>query len=163
MNVAANPHYHLGWQLEANLERFALTGNGVPSNFNSRGIDADEYAMQLVDNQDVFGVIVIHANAASAATQAYEQGRSDYSPLGAMSFYYEEARNFYTTNQYLSFGVTQLLISARNQAARQLTAATAGTTNFTALSTYIDPPEGHQGFSSPYGAIQLFSVQFASI
>lgn len=154
MNVAKYPSYHLGWQIEGDLERFALTGNGVPSNVSSQGIDADEYAIQLVSNQDVFGVIVIHANATSAATQAYEQGRSEYSPLGAVSFYYEEARNFYTTNQYLSYLVTQLLTAAGNQAAlefasRQLTMATSsGTTNFTALSTSIAPSEGQIGFSS---------------
>jgi hypothetical protein len=71
-----------------------------------------------------------------------------------MSFYYEEARNFYTTNQYLSFYTTQLLTAAGNQAAaqfaaRQLTTATTGTVNFTALSTSISPPAMQaQGFSA---------------
>lgn len=153
MNIAAKPSYHLGWQFEENLERFSLSGNGVPEDVSSRGIDADEYARQLVNNQDVFGVVVIHANATSAATQAYQQGSVDYSPMGAVSFYYEEARNFYTTNQYLSFFTTQLLNSAGNEAAmqfaaRQLTAATTGTVNYTALSTAISPPSGSQGFSS---------------
>jgi hypothetical protein len=50
-NVAAKPNYHLGWQFEDNLQRFALTGFGVPESVSSRGIDADEYAIQLVDEQ----------------------------------------------------------------------------------------------------------------
>lgn len=113
----------------------------------------------------VFGAVVIHANATSAATQAYENGSSDYSPLGAMSFYYEEARNFYTTNQYLAFYTSQLLNIAANEAgmqfaARQLTAATTGTPNFTAISTSLDPPTGRPGFSSslltqPFGYSQF--------
>ena len=153
MNMEAMPGFHLGWQIEENLERFSLSGSGIPNDVSTRGIDADEYAMQLVNSQTVFGAVVIHANATSAATQAYQQGLTDYSPLGAMSFYYEEARNFYTTNQYLAFFTTKLLESAGNQAAmqfaaRQLTAATTGTVNFTALSTSISPPAGRQGFSS---------------
>jgi hypothetical protein len=52
MNIAAKPNFHLGWQFEDNLERFALTGNGVPTDVSPRGIDADEYAMQLVNNQE---------------------------------------------------------------------------------------------------------------
>jgi hypothetical protein len=52
MDIAAKPGYHLGWQFEEDLERFALTGNGVPSTVSSRGIDADEYARQIVNDQE---------------------------------------------------------------------------------------------------------------
>lgn len=50
-NIAAKPHFHLGWQIEGGLERFALTGNGVPEGVSARGIDADEYAIQLVNEE----------------------------------------------------------------------------------------------------------------
>lgn len=71
-NARAMPHYHLGWQYEGSLERFSL-GNqpGAPANVSSRGIDASQYARDLVLNQDVFGVVLIHANATSAALQAF--------------------------------------------------------------------------------------------
>lgn len=156
-SIAAKPHFHLGWQIEEDLGRFALSGNGVPSGVSQRGIDADEYARNLVLDQTVFGAVVIHANATSAAKQAYENGSPDYSPLGAASFYYEEARNFYTTNQYLAFYTTKLLEAAGADAGmlfaqRQLNAAAAstagGAVNFTALSTAIAPPPGRMGFSS---------------
>jgi hypothetical protein len=107
-----------------------------------------------MNHGSVFGAIVIHANATSAATQAYEQGLTNYSSLGAMSFYYEEARNFYTENQYVAFHTTQLMADAGSQAgaqfaARQLTAATASTPpNYTALTTSISPPTGVEGYSS---------------
>jgi len=52
MNIAAKPGFHLGWQIEENLERFSLSGNGIPAGVSTRGIDADEYAIQLVNNQE---------------------------------------------------------------------------------------------------------------
>lgn len=71
-NAAAMPHYHLGWQYEKGLERFSLTAQaGAPPNISTRGIDADDYARHLVLNQDVFGVLLIHPNATSAAEQAF--------------------------------------------------------------------------------------------
>ncbi|UZJ52485.1 hypothetical protein CBS101457_001805 [Exobasidium rhododendri] len=165
-NIAAQPGFHLGWQFEDDLGRFALTGYGVPTDVSPRGIDADEYASQLVLDQTVFGAVVIHANATSAATQAYQQGSANYSSSGAMSFYYEEARNFYSTNQYVAFYTTQVLSAAGNMAgvqfaARQLTAATTGTTpNFTALSTAISPPTGVMGYSSSLLTQPFYYSQF---
>lgn len=51
-NIQANPNYHLGWQIEENLERFSLAATGSPANASTRGIDADQYARDLVNSQE---------------------------------------------------------------------------------------------------------------
>lgn len=149
------PHYHLGYQFEQDLSRFALTGPGLPSNVTSSGIEANQYCRDLVNDQTVFGCLLVHANATSAAQQAFDNGASMYSPLGSMALYYEEARNFYSTNQYLIYHGTDTMNAAANSAAQQFAArqlqqlsAGGGAPNFTALSTSISPPMGQKGFSS---------------
>lgn len=92
-DLREKPNFHLGWQFEPDLERFSLNGE----NGNDRGIDADEYARHIVLNQDVFAAVVIHPNATTAFNQAFRSGSADYQPNGAVSLYYEEARNFYST------------------------------------------------------------------
>lgn len=132
-NARAMPHYHLGWQYEDRLDRFSLAASaGAPTNVSTRGIDADMYARDLVNNQDVFGAIVIHSNATSAAQQAFSNPASlQYEPQGAISFYYEEARNFYSENQYVVFWTEKILTAATTVAnsefaRRRFTAASSG-------------------------------------
>lgn len=132
MNELAMPDYHLGWQFEQDLERFSLAAPGTYGNLSDRGIDVDTYARDLVLDQTVFGVIIIHSNATSAATMAYQGTLTGYEPQGAAAFYYEEARNFYSEDQHVSFLSTQMLSSALNTAAttfasRQLLAASTAT------------------------------------
>lgn len=57
-----------------------------------------------------------------------------YEPQGAVSFYYEEARNFYSENQYISLLTTQVLEAAITQSnaefARRRFAAALGSESF---------------------------------
>lgn len=78
------PDYHLGWQIanEEELSTLKITEGG-------QGMNASEYAMNLVLQQDVFAVILINPNATVLATEAAQQGNAEYDPRGAISFYFE--------------------------------------------------------------------------
>lgn len=55
-----------------------------------QGINASQYAMNLVLDQTVFAVIVINPNATRLATAAALTGNMAYDNRGAISFFYEE-------------------------------------------------------------------------
>jgi len=105
-SISSAPHFHLGYQIAGNdeLSRLKLTEDG-------QGMNASEYARDLVLSQDVWAVILIHPNATVLATEAADFGQGDYDSRGALAFYYEEARIFYGTNQYI---VTLADISIRS-------------------------------------------------
>lgn len=111
------PDFHLGWQIpgQDELSLLKVTQDG-------QGQNASDYARELVLNQDVWGVILINPNATVLATQAAQNGNAAYDPRGAITFYYEEARNFYATDQYVSLMSTRLIKSAIAQASQQFTA-----------------------------------------
>lgn len=77
------PHYHLGWQIAPSSELQTLRVEQ-----GGQGLNASEYAVHLVTEQDVWAVVLINPNATVLATQAAQQGVSTYDPRGAISFYY---------------------------------------------------------------------------
>ncbi|KAK9896046.1 hypothetical protein P389DRAFT_73741 [Cystobasidium minutum MCA 4210] len=114
MNAAMKPEYHLGWQIAPSSELQTLRVEQ-----GGQGLNASDYARNLVTNQDVWAVILINPNATVLATQAAQQGSSSYDPRGAISFFYTEARNIYASQQYVVPLSTQLLSSAIAQASSQ--------------------------------------------
>lgn len=83
-DAAQNPGYHLGWQIapSSELQTLRVTQGG-------QGLNASEYARDLVLNQDVWAVILINPNATVLATEAAQQGITAYDNRGAISFFYE--------------------------------------------------------------------------
>jgi hypothetical protein len=79
-----NPGYHLGWQIAplSELETLRVAQGG-------QGLNASEYARDIVKNQDVWAVILINPNATVLATEAAQQGIAAYDPRGAIGFYFE--------------------------------------------------------------------------
>jgi hypothetical protein len=82
---------HLGWFAtdDTTLQSFQIAQEG-------RGRDAFEYAMQRVNNQDVWAVLIVNANATSGAWNAITSGsswerESIAIPLHACSFAYKLA------------------------------------------------------------------------
>lgn len=129
-DAAASPGYHLGWQYASadELQMFRVTQDG-------QGQNASEYARQIVLNQDVFGVILISSNATALATEAALTGNTAYDPRGAIALYYEEARNFYAANQYVTFHSTRIIEAAIAQASEQLASILLGSGGGTAALT----------------------------
>lgn len=129
-DAAASPGYHLGWQYASadDLQMFRVTQDG-------QGQNASEYARQIVLNQDVFGVILISSNATVLATEAALTGNTAYDPRGAIAIYYEEARNFYAANQYVTFHSTRVIEAAIAQASAQLASILLGSGGGTAALT----------------------------
>jgi len=129
-NRQSMPHYHLGWQIadSSELQNLRVQQGG-------QGINASDYASQLVLNQDVWAVILINPNATVLATEAATTGNAAYDPRGAISFFYEEARNFYATNQYISLLGLQTIESAIAQASRQFVSQFTGSAD--ALATAL--------------------------
>ncbi|ORY31254.1 hypothetical protein BCR39DRAFT_527136 [Naematelia encephala] len=113
-STALGSEPHLGWYEAdtATLQNFRLTETG-------QGLDAYEYGMKIVTDQDVWAVIIVNANATSGAWSAITSG-TEWDPSGAITFIYEEARNFYGTDQYVSRLTTDLLTSATGSAATTL-------------------------------------------
>lgn len=61
---------------------------------DGQGLNASEYARELVLNQDLWAVILINPNATVLATEAAQQGLSTYDNRGAISFFYEWKYHF---------------------------------------------------------------------
>lgn len=122
------PGYHLGYQFESveNLQTLRVQQGG-------QGTNASDYAMQLVLNQDVWAAILINPNATVLATEAANNGNGAYDSRGAISFFYEEGRNFYAANQYVVFLGSQVIQSGIAQASRQFVSQLTGSA--AALST----------------------------
>lgn len=129
-NVQAMPQYHLGWQFsdQSELQMLRVEQGG-------QGMNASDYAAQLVTNQDVYAVILVNPNATVLATEAATSGNAAYDPRGAISFFYSEARNFYAANQYIAFLGTQLIESAIAQASQEFVSQFTGSA--AALSTAL--------------------------
>lgn len=66
----STPLPNLGYYIadDAALQQFRLTTDG-------QGIDAFDYAMAKVDNQDVWGVVIVNANATSGVWAAITAGQ----------------------------------------------------------------------------------------
>lgn len=77
------PEYHLGWQIAPSSELQTLRVEQ-----GGQGLNASDYARDLVTNQDVWAVILINPNATVLATEAAQRGSSTYDPRGAISFFY---------------------------------------------------------------------------
>ena len=141
LDIIAMPDYHLGWQIAGpeELSTLKVVEGG-------QGINGTTYANGLVTDQTVFGAILINPNATVLATQAAQHGNTAYDPRGAISFIYEEARNFYSENQYVSFMSTKLIESAIAIASMRFVtpfanaaapATNGGTANVTSLTTAL--------------------------
>lgn len=109
-------------------------------------MNGSDYAYNIVYEQDVFAAIVINPNATVLATEAAQRGLTTYDPRGAITFYYQEARNFYTQNQYVSLLSVRLINSAIAQASTQFAqqilrnaapATNGGAANATALISAV--------------------------
>ena len=135
------PDFHLGWQIASadELSTLQVTQGG-------QGINATAYATNLVLDQTVFAAIIINPNATVLATEAAQQGNTAYDPRGAISFIYEEARDFYSENQYVSLLANELINSAIAMASMRFVtrfanaaapATNGGTANATSLSTAL--------------------------
>ncbi|WWC92394.1 uncharacterized protein L201_007351 [Kwoniella dendrophila CBS 6074] len=124
---AAAPH--LGWYFADNstLQQFRLSGNG-------QGLDPYAYAEQKVLNQDVWGVLIINSNATRGVWSGLTQGVI-WEPTGAMTFLYEEARNFYAENQYVSRLGSMVMTSGGNAAATTLASQILALGNASAVLT----------------------------
>ncbi|CAD6576073.1 MAG: hypothetical protein CYPHOPRED_005864 [Cyphobasidiales sp. Tagirdzhanova-0007] len=140
-NLKEMPDFHLGWQIASadELSTLQVTQGG-------QGINATAYATNLVLDQTVFAAIIINPNATVLATEAAQQGNTAYDPRGAISFIYEEARDFYSENQYVSLLANELINSAIAMASMRFVtrfanaaapATNGGTANATSLSTAL--------------------------
>ncbi|WWD20771.1 hypothetical protein CI109_105248 [Kwoniella shandongensis] len=120
---------HLGWYEadQATLQMMRVTPGG-------QGLDPFEYATQRVLNQDVWGVVIVNANATSGVWAGLTEGTM-WEPTGAMTFLYEEARNFYAAGQYVSRLTTQLMTSAGLSAATELSSQILALGNASAVLT----------------------------
>ncbi|WRT70772.1 uncharacterized protein IL334_007771 [Kwoniella shivajii] len=126
-NMAIEPH--LGWY-EADpstLSNFRIVQGG-------QGLDPYSYAEQKVLNQDVWGVLIVNSNATSGVWRGLTEGVM-WEPTGAMTFIYEEARNFYGSNQYVARLGTMLMTSAGNSAATTLVSQILALGNASAVLT----------------------------
>lgn len=149
-NIQTYPGYHLGWDIASSedLSMFKLTDNG-------QGINASTYARDLVTDQTVFGVIIINANATAAATEAVQQGQTSYDGRGAMSLYYEEARNFYSEDQYVQFLSIKLMHAAILQASSQFASRFLQNADAATLTT---ASSGSIAITQPFG-YSLFNLR----
>ncbi|KAK8850590.1 hypothetical protein IAR55_004509 [Kwoniella newhampshirensis] len=120
---------HLGWWEAdaATLQTLRIAPGG-------QGLDPYEYAMARVLNQDVWGVIIVNANATSGVWAGLTEGTM-WEPTGAMTFLYEEARNFYAAGQYVSRLSTELMTSAGSAAATTLASQILALGNASAVLT----------------------------
>ncbi|OCF45653.1 hypothetical protein I317_00556 [Kwoniella heveanensis CBS 569] len=120
---------HLGWYEadSATVRQFQLIPGG-------QGLDPLQYAQEKVLNQDVWAVLVVNANATSGVWAGLTEGTT-WEPMGAMTFVYEEARNFYASGQYVSRLSTQLMTTAGNSAATTLASQILALGNASAVLT----------------------------
>ncbi|KAL7423026.1 hypothetical protein Q5752_002325 [Cryptotrichosporon argae] len=118
---------HLGWYeaAAATVQTFRLADGG-------QGVVAIDYAQAKVLNQDVWGVLIVNANATSGVWDALTSG-AEWSPMGAMTFVYEEARNFYGTDQYVARLALQLMTSAGGAGASTLAGQVLALSNASAV------------------------------
>ncbi|WVR08674.1 hypothetical protein IAU60_005732 [Kwoniella sp. DSM 27419] len=120
---------HLGWYEadSATLQQFRVESGG-------QGLDPLEYAQQKVLNQDVWAVLIVNANATSGVWAGLTEGTM-WSPSGAMTFVYEEARNFYGEGQYVSRLSLQIMQMAGQSAATTLASQILALDNASAVLT----------------------------
>ncbi|GHJ90006.1 hypothetical protein NliqN6_6408 [Naganishia liquefaciens] len=114
-------YWSLGYQFpsEETLSQFSLPLKDADGQIRyTPGVNASEWAMERVNNQDVWAVVIVNGNATMDALNAVSNGGQQYDPSGAVTFIYTEARNFYAANQYIATQVVSLLNSATQQASR---------------------------------------------
>ncbi|KAK4689247.1 hypothetical protein P7C73_g851, partial [Tremellales sp. Uapishka_1] len=126
-NIASSPDIHLGWILApaSQVQSFRITQT-------SQGINATDYAIDAVRNQDYWAVVVIAANATSGVWSALTAG-TEWDASGAMALYYSEARNFYTADQHLTRLSISLFTEAIASAGSTLVSQILALSNATAV------------------------------
>ncbi|WWC98466.1 hypothetical protein V866_005357 [Kwoniella sp. B9012] len=120
---------HLGWYEsdQSTLQQFRLSSTG-------QGIDPYAYAEERVLNQDVWGVLIVNSNATSGVWRGLTEGVM-WEPTGAMTFLYEEARNFYAGNQYVARIGSMVMTTGGNSAATELASQILALGNASAVLT----------------------------
>ena len=150
---------HLGWyEADAStLQTFRLTPTG-------QGMDVYDYSVDKVNNQDVWAVMIINANATSGVWASVTSGaawdrecifshrrkrkRADIKvATGAITFIYEEARNFYATDQYVSRLGLELMTAATSSADTTLASQVLALGNATAVLSAAPPSSVIGAFS----------------
>ncbi|WWC72649.1 uncharacterized protein I206_106613 [Kwoniella pini CBS 10737] len=136
-----NSEPHLGWYQadQSTLQQFRISSNG-------QGIDPFSYAEQKVLNQDVWGVLIINSNATSGVWNGLNQGTT-WEPTGAMTFLYEESRNFYASNQYVSRLASMIMTIGGNNAATNLASQILSLNN---ASEVLITGSGAMAISTPF-------------
>ncbi|KAI5449662.1 hypothetical protein NCC49_004123 [Naganishia albida] len=120
--VASNvnsTYWSLGYQFpsQETLASFSLPLKDADGQVRyTTGLNASDWAMERVNQQDVWAVVIVNGNATMSALNAVSGGGEGYDPSGAVTFIYTEARNFYAANQYLATQLTTLLNSATQEA-----------------------------------------------
>ncbi|KAJ9105007.1 hypothetical protein QFC20_004448 [Naganishia adeliensis] len=140
-------YWSLGYQFPSTetLASFSLPLKDADGQIRyTPGLNASEWAMERVNQQDVWAVVIVNGNATMSALNAISGGGQGYDPSGAVTFIYTEARNFYAANQYIATQVTTLLNSATQQASRThaltvLNQAAAGVDGGVNYLTTADP------------------------
>ncbi|CAD6578689.1 MAG: hypothetical protein TREMPRED_002243 [Tremellales sp. Tagirdzhanova-0007] len=132
---------HLGWyEADAStLQTFRLTPTG-------QGMDVYDYSVDKVNNQDVWAVMIINANATSGVWASVTSGAA-WDPTGAITFIYEEARNFYATDQYVSRLGLELMTAATSSADTTLASQVLALGNATAVLSAAPPSSVIGAFS----------------
>ncbi|WWC65253.1 uncharacterized protein I303_107870 [Kwoniella dejecticola CBS 10117] len=132
---------HLGWYGAdaSTVQQFRLTPGG-------QGLDPYAYAEEKVLNQDVWGVLIINSNATSGVWDGLTQGTM-WEPTGAMTFLYEESRNFYAANQYVSRLASMIMTTGGNSAATTLASQILSLSN---ASEVLTTGSGAIAVSAPF-------------
>lgn len=154
------PLPNLGYYLadDSTLQQFRLTSDG-------QGIDAFEYGLEKVNNQDVWGVMIVNSNATSGVWAAITSGQNwtrRYTPArlhscqhkpvrsvqdmiadevaaGAITFIMSEARNFYAAEQYVLRLGNEFTTMATSSASTELANQVLALGNATQVLQAIQP------------------------
>lgn len=104
----------LGWFQTSNytLQTLRITEDG-------RGLDPYQYAVYQVLSENVWAAVIVNANATRGVWNAITTG-AEWDPTGAMTFVWEEARNFYGTEQYIQRLTLAMMTTAAGQASTKL-------------------------------------------
>ncbi len=155
---AFNTEPHLGWFFaDSSVTRqFNLTASG-------QGVNVYDYAVQEILQQDFWAVLILNANATSGIWNAVNSGTTwdrgsfaHFFPMrkllsiaatGAMTFIYEEARNFYGTDQYVTRLGLQLMSSVSSAASTTFAGQVLSLGNASAVLAVAPPGTVSDGFS----------------
>lgn len=138
---------HLGWFNTSTdtLQTLRTTEYG-------RGIEPYTYAMERVLNEDIWAALIVNSNATSGVWAALTSGAS-WEPQGAITLVWQEARNFYGTEQYIQRLSLELITSATGQASSQLALQVLQLAN--ASTVIAEAPSGTLGRAFNYNSHDL--------